>query len=71
MDNDREAVQLALRTCLGNDKARPRIIRIQDSLRTENIWISEAMREEAAANKRIEILGEPMDWPFDAEGNLF
>ena len=71
LDNDREAIQLALRTCLGIDSANPRIIRIADSLNTEIIWISEAMREEAAANKKIEILSEAEDWPFDATGNLF
>ena len=70
MDNDREAIQLALRTCLGNDKDRPRIIRVADSLNTETILISEAMRKEAEADKRIEILGNLEDWPFDSEGNL-
>jgi hypothetical protein len=71
MDNDKEAIQLALRTCLGNDKANPRIIRISDSLHTENIWISEAMKEEAEANERIEVLSMPEDWPFNADGNLW
>ena len=70
MDNDREAIQLALRSCLGIDRARPRIIRIEDSLHTESIRISEAMREEAEANERIEILGGAEGWAFDAEGNL-
>jgi len=70
MDNDREAIQLALRTCVGNDPAKPRIIRIPDSLHTETIWISEAMREEVEANGRLELLSGPEDWPFDAEGNL-
>ena len=71
MDTDKEAIQLALRTCLGNDKDRPRVIRVADSLHTETILISEAMLEEAKANKRIEILGNAEDWPFDAKGNLF
>ena len=71
LSNDREAIQFALRTCLGIDSAKPRIIRITDSLHTENILISEAMREEADANEKIEILGDAEDWPFNAEGNLF
>jgi hypothetical protein len=70
-ENDREAVQLALRTCIGHDKERPRIIRIADSLHTETIWVSEALREEAAANPRLEILSGPEDWPFNEEGNLW
>jgi len=71
LDNDREAIQLALRTCLGIDSGKPRIIRIQDSLHTGTIWISQAMRQEAEANNRIEILSEAEDWPFDEKGNLW
>jgi hypothetical protein len=70
-ENDREAIQLALRTCIGADQERPRIIRIADSIHTETIWISEAMEEEAGANKRLEILSPPAGWPFNKEGNLW
>jgi hypothetical protein len=71
VENDREAVQLALRTCIGADPERPRIIRIADSIHTETIWISEAMEEEARANKRLELLSSPAEWPFNKEGNLW
>ena len=71
MDNDREAVQFALRACLGIDKDRPRIIRIPDSLHTETIHISEALLPEAEADNRIEIAGKPEAWPFDKNGNLW
>lgn len=71
VDNDREAVQLALRTCIGNDGDNPRIIRIADSFHTEYIRISEAMYQEAKANPRIEILSEPEEWEFDEYGNLW
>jgi len=71
VDTDREAVQLALRTCIGNDSAHPRIIRVADSFRTEYIWISESMAQEAKANQRVEILSEPEEWGFDKEGNLW
>jgi hypothetical protein len=71
VENDREAAQLALRTCIGHDPSRPRIIRIADSLHTETIRISEAMEGEARANRRLEILEGPEDWPFDKDGNLW
>jgi hypothetical protein len=71
LDNDREAVQLALRTCTGIDPARPRIIRIADSMNTETIFVSEALEDEARKNDRIEILSGPEDWPFNTEGNLW
>jgi hypothetical protein len=71
LETDKEAVQLALRTCIGNDKDNPRIVRIPDSLHTETIWISEAMEKEAAANPRLKILTGPEPWPFDKDGNLW
>jgi hypothetical protein len=70
VDSDREAVQMALRTCIGNDKERPRIIRVADSFHTEYLWISEYMRGEAQANRRVEILSDPEEWAFDKDGNL-
>jgi hypothetical protein len=69
-DNDREAVQLALRTCIGHDKDRPRIVRIKDSLHTEVFSISEAL-EDDARKKGIEILEGPKDWAFNQSGNLW
>ena len=71
VENDREAVQLALRCCLGHDPANPRIIRISDSLHTDIIWVSEAMQKEAEANKNQEIVSEPEDWLFNNDGNLW
>jgi hypothetical protein len=69
LESDREAVQLALRTCVGGDPALPRIIRIADSLHTETFRISEVMEGEAPA--RLEIQSGPEDWPFDSDGNLW
>ncbi|GHT68906.1 hypothetical protein FACS1894110_17420 [Spirochaetia bacterium] len=71
LNTDKEAIQLALRTSIGCDRDHPRIIRIADSLHTERMWISEAMEDEARANKRLEILSGPQDWPFDKDGNLW
>jgi hypothetical protein len=71
VENDREAVQLALRTAIGCDPANPRIIRIADSLHTETIWVSEAMQKEAEANQRQKVVSGPEDWPFDKNGNLW
>jgi hypothetical protein len=71
LDNDREAIQLALRTCVGIDRKNPRIVRIADSLHTETIWISEAMKKDAEKNPKVSILGASEAWPFNGEGNLW
>ena len=71
VNTDREAVQLAVRTCVEIDQAQPRIIRIRDTLSLDTILISEAMLDEARANPDLTILGEPTPWPFDESGNLW
>ncbi|MDR0656937.1 MAG: lactate racemase domain-containing protein [Treponema sp.] len=71
LDTDRQAIQLALRTCNGIDRQAGRIIRIADSVHTEKILLSEAMMEEAEKNPAIEILSAPEPWPFNQEGNLW
>nr|WP_294524717.1 lactate racemase domain-containing protein [uncultured Blautia sp.] len=70
LKNDREAIQIALRTCLGIEKRRPRIIRIKDTLHIEEFWVSEALAEELKDNSRIRILEGPVDLEFDQAGRL-
>lgn len=69
--SDRSCIQIALKTCNHIDREHPRIVHIRDTMRLEEIEISEAMVEEARRNPQVELLGEPRDWPFDAEGNLW
>ncbi len=37
----------------------------------EKIWISEALLDEAAKNRDVEILSEAVPLVFDEDGNLF
>lgn len=69
--SDRACIQIALKTCNYIDRENPRIVHIKDTMRLEEIEISQAMLEEARANEHIQIQGEPHDWPFDEEGNLW
>ena len=72
MDNDREALQLALCCCPdAEDQNNIKMIRIPDTMHIEYIEISEGLLPQAQANPNIEILSEPYDLPFDEEGNLF
>ncbi|MFV0411670.1 MAG: hypothetical protein ACK5L3_00190, partial [Oscillospiraceae bacterium] len=70
-NSDKTAVQLALRSCNGTDKTAPYIVRIRDTMHLKEIYISEAMVEQAKANPNVEIVGEPEEWPFSANGNLW
>lgn len=72
MDNDREAMQLALCCCPeAEDQENLKMIRIRNTAHIDEIEISEAMLPLAKTNPNIEILSEPYDLKFDREGNLF
>ena len=72
MDNDREALQLALMCCPeAEDPDNMKMIRIPNTAHIEYIEISEGMLPLAKANPNLEILSEPYDLPFDENGNLF
>jgi len=68
---DKQAIQLGIRTCNMIDKNNPRIIRIRDTLNIEYIYVSEALIEEAMKNPNLKLIGEPEDWDFNADGNLW
>ncbi len=71
MDNQRLAIQAAVKTASGFDKERIRIVRIQDTLNIGEISISESMLEEAIAHPDVEILSQPEPMAFNAGGDLF
>ena len=72
MDNDREALQLALMCCPeAEDHDHMKLIRIPNTAHIGEIEISEGLLPQARANPDIEILTDLYDLPFDAQGNLF
>ena len=68
--NDRLAVQAAIKTSYPDNNG-PKIVRIRDTLSMGEIYISEALLEEAKSNINIEILEDPKEMQFDENGNLF
>lgn len=72
MDNDREALQLALCCCPeAEDQEHKKLIRIPDTAHLEYLEISEGLLELAKQNPQLEILSEPYELAFDSAGNLF
>ena len=72
MDNDREALQLALCCCPDAEhQTNMKMIRIPNTAHIDVIEISEGMLPLAKANPNIEILSEPYELAFDENGNLF
>lgn len=70
MENDRLAIQAAVKTCNALDPGRVRMVRIRDTLHLGEISFSEALLDEARENPRLSIPGPPEDIAFDGEGNL-
>jgi hypothetical protein len=72
MDNDREALQLALCCCPeAEDQAHKKLIRIPNTAHIEYIEVSEGLLPQVRENPQLEIVSEPYDLPFDTAGNLF
>lgn len=69
MPDDRTAIQTVVRTCLAEDPARPRLLRIPNTLHLEWLYASEGMLDELAARPGIEIVGEPEEMRFE-DGRL-
>lgn len=69
-ERDREALRTAHYNSGVFDSRDLRILWIKNTLELEYLFASEALLDEARSNPRIEILTEPIDFPFDEEGNL-
>ncbi|MDF2524211.1 MAG: iron-sulfur cluster binding protein [Clostridiales bacterium] len=69
--NDQLAIQAAIRTCNGIDYNNPRIVRIQNTLKLGEIYISESLLEVARKNPQMEVLEGPEILGFNEHGNLF
>jgi hypothetical protein len=65
---DREAIELAIKTAAIT--APVRLARIHSTLRLEEMYVSEALLEEAKVNPAIEVLEDPAPMVFDAAGRL-
>jgi hypothetical protein len=69
--NDRLAIQAAIQTCDDMGRNNPRIVRIKNTLRLGEVYISKNLLENIKGNPQIEILEDPQEMYFDINGNLF
>ncbi|HZG85925.1 lactate racemase domain-containing protein [Paenibacillus sp.] len=71
MNNDREAIVLAVKTCNRIDPAKPKIVRIKNTLEMDVIEVSETYLDSIRHRTDLTVISEPYEFPFDADGNLF
>lgn len=70
--NDKEAMQICIRTCNKIDTDHARVVRIANSLHIDQIMLSESYYEDVKNGKYpgIVALDEPQELAFDENGNL-
>jgi hypothetical protein len=61
VDNERTGLDYALRSCGLADLNHPRIIRIKNTLKLDEIWVSPAILEEIKEQPPIDVLDERME----------
>lgn len=71
LDNQRLAIQAAIKTAAGADKDHIKLIRIRDTLHITEIEISEALLAAAQAHPQMEVISGPYELEFDENDNLF
>jgi hypothetical protein len=70
MDTDRQAIEVAVKTCGNMDIARLRMVIIKNTLNLRHFYVSKALAGEAAGNQALQIVGQPAALDFDAAGNV-
>ena len=69
LESDREAVEVGLFSSLAG--RAPRVCRIRNTARLDEVWASEALLSDVKANRNLEILQTPAAMQFDSNENLF
>ncbi len=71
MENDRQAIKAAIKTCFDMDINNVKLIRIKNTLDLDQIYISEALLPEARESSLVEFSEqEPLPFAFNDRGDL-
>jgi hypothetical protein len=64
------AIRAAIKTCNAENPRAPRMARIRSTKHLGEIWVSEALLDEALAHEAVEVLGPPQPLELDLDGKL-
>jgi Lactate racemase N-terminal domain len=70
LENDQEALQTAVRCNWGVPLGQTRFVRIPNTLHLEYLYVSENLVDEVLQNADAEVVGDPEELRFDADGFL-
>ena len=68
VENDRQALQIALACCTKVENATAKLMRIRDTKHLEEVWVSEPLLPELALLGTVEPLTDPAEIAFDEAG---
>jgi Lactate racemase N-terminal domain len=68
LENDREALEAAMRCNWGVEQEDTRFVRIPNTLHLRYLYLSENLLEEALANGNVEVVEDAAEVEFDADG---
>lgn len=70
MNNDREAIVLAVKTCNRIEPEQAKIVRIKNTLELGEIEVSEPYLDMIKDRNDLSVISDTYDWVFDENGNL-
>lgn len=70
MENDKQAISIAILSCNNINKKEPRIVRIKNTLELETIQVSQILLDEINSRKDMSLIDQTIPWVFDKENNL-
>lgn len=68
--NDRDAILWSIKSCTDESRGNVRIVRVRDTVNMEYLEVSENMAEEMRGREDIEIISEPYEIAFGADGYI-
>jgi hypothetical protein len=70
VDNDRQAIFLAIGSALRTTAEEVKLARIRNTKDVEEIWVSEPLLQQIMASGRVEMITDPQPLAFDSQGML-
>ena len=65
------AIRAAIKTSNAENPRAPRMARIRSTKHLGEIWVSEALLDEALAHEAVDVLGPPQPLELDRDGQLY
>ncbi len=69
-DTDREVIERSIETCWQPEYEKAKFCVIPNTLEVAELWVSAPLAADLKANPHVEFVGEPIELPLDADGNV-